>query len=377
MVEGIGRVSVSVTDDEGMQHTVTINNVWYAPEAPARILSVLRMAQNGYTVTSNDKQAVITSAKGYKLTQAVRNRTYILKTTIVKPKAYLTKENEDPTIDLWHKRLGHVNIDTLKYMFNHNKATGISINSKHSSKQCIACVKAKTHRQPQSKKPATRATKPGELVHTDTFGPTRVGSHQGHRYIVIFVDDYSRDRWVEFCKTKDEVLPAFQKYLIRQESQGISVKRIHSDGAKEFMTSSAMEKLCLQKGIKQTTSAPYTQAQNGVAERSWRTIMESVRSMMIATRMLKTLWPYAVRTATHLLNLKPTKANKMISPHEILTGKPPDVSNLRVLGCKVHVLIHENRDKLEAKTWEGTFVGYDTQSKSYLVFNSKTLGSKL
>jgi hypothetical protein len=36
------------------------------------------------------------------------------------------------------------------------------------------------------------------------------------------------------------------------------------------------------------------------------------------------------------------------------------------------VLIHENRDKLEAKTWKGTFVGYDTQSKSYLVFNSKT-----
>jgi transposase InsO family protein len=98
------------------------------------------------------------------------------------------------------------------------------------------------------------------------------------------------------------------------------VKRLHSDGASEFMNSSEMEELCLQRSITQTTSAPYTQAQNGVAERSWRAIIECARTMMIETKMTKQLWPYAVRAATHLLNIRPTKANKMKSPHELITG---------------------------------------------------------
>ena len=150
------------------------------------------------------------------------------------------------------------------------------------------------------------------------------------------------------------------------------MRRLHGDGAKEIISSSEMQDICLQRSIEQTTSAPYTQAQNRVAERSWRSVIECARTMMIETKMNKQLWPYAMRAATQLLNVRPTKANDMASPHQIVTGEIPDISNLRVLGCKVHVLIHTHQNKLSEKTWTGVFVGYDHQSKAYLVFNPRT-----
>ncbi len=99
---------------------------------------------------------------------------------------------------------------------------------------------AQRHRKIHAKSRQSNRIQTKELVHTDVYGPTRVASHKENRYVVImFVDDFSRDRWVEFYKSKDEVVPALQKYLIIQKALRTRVKRLHS--AKEFMNSKAME----------------------------------------------------------------------------------------------------------------------------------------
>ena len=45
---------------------------------------------------------------------------------------------------------------------------------------------------------------PGELLHMDTVGPSRVMSVGGKWYVLMIVDDFSRNSWVFFMRTKDE-----------------------------------------------------------------------------------------------------------------------------------------------------------------------------
>ena len=39
-----------------------------------------------------------------------------------------------------------------------------------------------------------------EIVHTDLYGPIEVQSYKGDKYIMLFVDDYSRMMTVMFLK---------------------------------------------------------------------------------------------------------------------------------------------------------------------------------
>ena len=45
--------------------------------------------------------------------------------------------------------------------------------------------------------------------------------------------------------------------------------------------------------IRHESSAPYSPHQNGTAERSWRTMFNLSRAMLLESDLLKVLWPYA------------------------------------------------------------------------------------
>ncbi|KAG8634434.1 hypothetical protein MANES_17G033205v8 [Manihot esculenta] len=61
-------------------------------------------------------------------------------------------------------------------------------------------------------------------------------------------------------------------------------------------------------------------------------------------------------------------------PYELWNGRKPRVSYFRVFGCKCFILNNkDNLGKFESKTDEGIFLGYSISSKSYRVFNKRTL----
>ena len=106
-----------------------------------------------------------------------------------------------------------------------------------------------------------------ELVHTDLCGPIEVQSYKGDRYIMLFLDDYSRMMKVMFLKQKLYAFQMFKWYLARVEKETQkSLKCLKSDRGGEF-TSREFEELCNEKGIKRQTSTPRTPPQNGIAER--------------------------------------------------------------------------------------------------------------
>ena len=76
---------------------------------------------------------------------------------------------------------------------------------------------------------------PGELLHMDTVGPSRVQSVGGKWYVLVIVDDFSRYSWVFFLERKDGVFDHFQSLALRlfTELPG-ALKSIRSDNGTEF-----------------------------------------------------------------------------------------------------------------------------------------------
>nr|GFA66509.1 retrovirus-related Pol polyprotein from transposon TNT 1-94 [Tanacetum cinerariifolium] len=67
-----------------------------------------------------------------------------------------------------------------------------------------ACEQGKIHWKHHKSKMAFASDKPLYLLHMDLCGPMRVQSINEKRYVLVFVDDYSRYTWVFFLHSKDE-----------------------------------------------------------------------------------------------------------------------------------------------------------------------------
>ena len=77
-------------------------------------------------------------------------------------------------------------------------------------------------------------------------------------------------------------------------------------------------------------------------------------------------WGYALETAAFLLNRTPTKAFEK-TPYDIWTGKKPNMSFLKIWGCKSHVKKLMS-DQLAPKTEKCLFVGYPKETKGYYFY---------
>jgi hypothetical protein len=76
---------------------------------------------------------------------------------------------------------------------------------------------------------------PGQLLHMDTIGPSRVRSMGGKWYVLVIVDDYSRYSWFFFLESKDEVFEHFWSLALRLNNEHLNCfKPIHSDNETEF-----------------------------------------------------------------------------------------------------------------------------------------------
>ena len=86
-----------------------------------------------------------------------------------------------------------------------------------------------------------------EIVHTDLCGPIEV---QSYKYIMLFVDDYSRMMTVMFLKNFFDAFQMFKWFLARVKKEtGKNLKCLRSDRGGEFI-SRDFEMLFNDKGIK-------------------------------------------------------------------------------------------------------------------------------
>ncbi|GJR45460.1 retrovirus-related pol polyprotein from transposon TNT 1-94 [Tanacetum coccineum] len=72
-------------------------------------------------------------------------------------------------------------------------------------------------------------------ISLDLWGPSRVPSKGGARYMLTFIDDYSRRVWVYILKRKDEVFVNFKQWktMIKKQTRKF-VKRLRTNNGLEF-----------------------------------------------------------------------------------------------------------------------------------------------
>jgi len=209
-----------------------------------------------------------------------------------------------------------------------------------------------------------------EIVHSDLVSPMQSNSMQGNKYFTMFLDDFSKVAVVVYMKSKDQFKQAFQHYKAWAELQtGKPIKCLHSDRGGEYVNND-LKHILKEAGIEHKLTMPYSPQQNGRAECFNCTVMEKGTSMLHHAGLSLGFWKTAVNTAVHIYNRTPTRSNKWRTPLELWDGTVPDVSYLKVFGCKAYYHVPEHkRRKLDPKSGEAVFVGYEPLSKGYTLWD--------
>jgi len=354
-----------MTLENGKPRSVTMCNALYVPKLTCNLFSVRATVMKGNTVKFENGSCWIYDRNGILLgTGLLVDKLYYLQCTSVTQECSTVAIGSEVNnkADLWHQRLGHLNESQLREMASQDLVRGVNIPKSTRISFCEKCVEGKMAKKPFKLVGEIQSMSKLQRVHSDVCEPMPTESIGGSRYFATFIDDYSKCCTVYFMKNKSGVFNKFKEFeLITTNECDCSIGTLRTDNGGEHL-SKEFESYLQSRGIHHELSAPYSPAQNGVAERFNRTLMESARAMMAQAGLSEHYWAEAVATAAYLKNRIPTRSLKKTTPYEKWYGRKPDLSHIRVFGCLCYAYIPDTnrKGKLSKKA---TFIGYGLQTK--------------
>ena len=111
-----------------------------------------------------------------------------------------------------------------------------------------------------------------------------------------------------------------------------------------------------------------TPEHNGIAERTHRTLLNAVRSLLISSGLPKWLWGFAMQYTVYVWNRTPKKAIGMSTPWEKRFGTKSDISNFHTFGGTVYVKRESEPGKLDTQAQEGKWVGPDPETNGHFIY---------
>ncbi|CAI7786670.1 unnamed protein product [Closterium sp. NIES-53] len=237
---------------------------------------------------------------------------------------------------LWHHRLGHPSLSCLSGMHSRLLVSGLPRSlpplQPSPAPPCLPCAEGRQHAAPHSSSfPPTTA--PLQTLHMDVWGPARVSGQSNERYFLLVVDDFTRYTTVFPLRSKGQVpdvlIPWIRAVCLQPHERfrkNLPILRLHSDRGGEF-SSDLLRDFCRGEGILQSFTLLASLQQNEIDERRIGSIIEVARTSMIHAAAPHFLWPFAVRYATHQLNLWPRVSLPETSPTLRWMGKVGDASD--------------------------------------------------
>jgi len=341
----------------------TNKDVLFVPKLRRNLLSAGKIEKAGMEISMNNGKVTIKN-KGSVVASGIRNGNLyelIFDIDQKRPNSDLsaptTNMCSNDNTSLWHRRLGHLSDNYMKKLSK--IVDGLNIGKDCSTSGCSVCTQGKQSANTFNGT-RTRAKRPLQLVHTDVCGPITPTSWSGERYYVSFIDDFTHFAIVYPIKEKSDTFNKLKIFeALATAHFGTRMSKLRCDNGGEY-TSKALKEFCEGKGIEIQYTSPYCPQQNGHAERLNRTLCEKGRSLLIEGNLPKEMWNEAIQTAAYLLNRSYTTALNNVTPAELWFGSKPDISNLRVFGCKAYLLKpNHTRNKFDEKSELFTLIGYN------------------
>ena len=271
------------------------------------------------------------------------------------------------SISKTHRKLGHLAYGAVTHTISKGYIAGIDLDTNLKPEFCDACAKAKVARQPFPKESKTRATKYGEHVHWDLWGPATMKSINGNLYVAARIDDVTRETKLYFQTKKNQTVNSYKLDEVYIETQSSNhIKVVCSDQGGEFQAQAQINHQNQQGTIREFTvhdSPP----QNRVAERGMQTRAEKARALLLASGLPHFLWQEAMLHATWLQNRTPAQALEGKTPYKMLNKKVPNLAGIQEFGATAYMK-DLKAGKLDARAKVGCFVGYDLESKGFRIY---------
>ncbi|GJZ27697.1 retrovirus-related pol polyprotein from transposon TNT 1-94 [Tanacetum coccineum] len=190
-----------------VQGTITIKRVYYVEGLNHNLFSVGQFCDTDLEVAFRKSTCYIRDLKGTGLLTGSRSTDlYFITLQDLKtpnPICLMAKATSSQAW-LWHRRLSHLNFDTINLLSKNNIVNGLPKLKFVKDHLCSSCELGKAKRKSFHTKTTPSSKRRLQLLHMDLCGPMQVESINGKKYVLVIVDDYSRYTWTHFLRSKDE-----------------------------------------------------------------------------------------------------------------------------------------------------------------------------
>jgi hypothetical protein len=342
-IEGKGSIRLRFNNN-----IVIFHNVLYVPNITANLFSLQHLLLEQCTVKFSVNHFSVFKNDDLFLDSHYHHNIPVIK---LEPD---THHSNLSSAELIHKALGHVSYRRIR------SKIGIPIKAPEACKSCAVVKITKALFKHQS----SNASKPFEEVHLDLIGPISPLSYKNHKYILTIVDSNTC-----FCATiplcaKSDIYAALTFALdVKAKKFGYYPTIIHSNRGTES-TNSLFENYCNKNTIHQRFSDAYTPQQNGISKRFNRTIVDSLKTILLDSGLRQNLWSEILSATTLTLNQVPTHRIKK-SPYEFFKGYSIPLNYFKPIGNPVAFLSsHKKLSKLEPRGEMGKLIGFNPELKS-------------
>ena len=227
-----------------------------------KVLLVLTMGYNlmsdgmveesGAEMSFKGGQAILRTAKNVAACATRKNGLYQLDQDPMSNAAAVA------SLQLWHERLGHVDVADVRRMITHKDIDGLNCSSMAVKDVCEPCVYRKAAMASITRAAGSQGTKRLQLVHSNLGGPMSELSCSGALYFGTFTDHVSGWKSVLFSQRKNDLLAEYKKWLKKaQLHSGTKTKVLCSDNGSESVTT-AIKAFHGEKATTHQTTVPDT-----------------------------------------------------------------------------------------------------------------------
>lgn len=162
------------------------------------------------------------------------------------------EEKEDVCVHEWHKRLGHRNIDDIKYM----SRFGLRVKPCKCDVFCESCIVGKMSRKKFDKR-ADVTENVLDVIVSDVCGWMQEESLDKKRYFMTLIDDKSKYCEVRFLQNKSDVANETKNYIEWLKTQfGKKPKTFRSDRGLEYL-GGELQRYLEKEGIRAECTVGY------------------------------------------------------------------------------------------------------------------------